>query len=86
MADLPSAHFVGVLQRLRQRLPPLLLPPRFDSPRDIRWHAASDAAAEPVWDVEAAAEAGVVPERDGNYIAFSGGTRGGWLAKRQCCG
>ena len=73
MADLPSAHFVGVLQRLRQRLGPLLLPPRFDSPRDIRWHSAGDALAEPVWDVEAAAEAGVVPERDGNYIAFSGG-------------
>jgi pullulanase/glycogen debranching enzyme len=71
VADLPSAHFVGVLQRLRQRLAPLLLPPRFDSPRDIRWHSASDAAAEPVWDVEAAAEAGVVPERDGNYIGFS---------------
>lgn len=78
VADLPSAHFVGVLQRVRQRLAPLLLPPRFDSPRDIRWHSASDAAAEPIWDVEAAAEAGVVPGRDGHYIAFSGGPRAGW--------
>ena len=72
VADLPSAHFVGVLQRLRKRLAPLLLPPRFDSPRDIRWHSAADALAEPVWDLEAAAEAGVAPGRDGNYIAFSG--------------
>lgn len=83
VADLPSAHFVGVLQRVRQRLAPLLLPPRFDSPRDIRWHSASDAAAEPVWDVEAAAEAGVTPGRDGHYIAFSGGARaGGQLASQ----
>ena len=54
MADLPTAHFVGVLMRLRRRLAPLLLPPRFDSPRDIRWHGA-DAGAQPLWTAGAAA-------------------------------
>jgi hypothetical protein len=49
VADLADAHFVGVLMRQRRRLAHLLLPPRFDSPRDIRWHGA-DAAAEPIWD------------------------------------
>lgn len=49
VADLADAHFVGVLMRQRRRLAHLLLPPRFDSPRDIRWHGA-DAAVEPLWD------------------------------------
>lgn len=49
VADAPTAKFVGVLMRLRQRLTPLLLPPRFDSPRDIRWHSVYAAAA-PVWE------------------------------------
>lgn len=38
LGDVELARFVGVLMRLRRRLRPLLLPPRFDSPRDIRWH------------------------------------------------
>lgn len=50
VADLAGAHFVGVLMRLRSRLAPLLLPPRFDSPRDIRWHSAVDPLIEPIWD------------------------------------
>lgn len=53
VADLAAAHFVGVLMRLRRRLAPLLLPPRFDSPRDIRWHSAVDPLVEPIWDAGA---------------------------------
>ena len=53
VAELAEAHFVGVLMRVRRRLAALLLPLRFDSLRDIRWHAA-DAAVAPIWDAGAA--------------------------------
>lgn len=72
VVGLASAHFVGVLMRVRRRLAPLLLPPRFDSPRDIRWHSAPDALVPPIWGAEAAAEAAAAGVRDTNYIAFSG--------------
>lgn len=80
MADLAAAHFVGVLMRLRARLAPLLLPPRFDSPRDIRWHSAVDPRVEPIWDAEALELAVAGGARDTNYIAFSGGR--GFI---ECC-
>lgn len=62
--------------RLRRRLAPLLLPPLFDSPRDIRWHSAADPAAEPAWDPEMAGGA-----RDANYLGFSGA----WAAAAGAC-
>ncbi len=65
VADLAAAHFVGVLMRLRSRLAELLLPPRFDSPRDIRWHSAVDPLVEPIWDAGAQGGGG-------------GGGGGGW--------
>ncbi|KAL4447190.1 hypothetical protein ABPG77_007223 [Micractinium sp. CCAP 211/92] len=71
VADLAAAHFVGVLMRLRSRLAELLLPPRFDSPRDIRWHSAVDPLVEPIWDAELAAEAVAAGHRSTNYLAFS---------------
>ncbi|KAL4443720.1 hypothetical protein ABPG75_011457 [Micractinium tetrahymenae] len=71
VADLAAARFVGVLMRLRSRLAPLLLPPRFDSPRDIRWHSALDPLVEPIWDAELAAEAVAAGQRSINYLAFS---------------
>lgn len=70
VADAPTAKFVGVLMRLRQRLTPLLLPPRFDSPRDIRWHSV-DAAAAPVWEADLAADMAAVGNTATNYLAFS---------------
>ncbi|PSC72831.1 60S ribosomal export NMD3-like [Micractinium conductrix] len=71
VADLAAARFVGVLMRMRRRLAPLLLPPRFDSPRDIRWHSATDASVEPIWDTEAVAAAVAAGHRSTNYLAFS---------------
>jgi pullulanase/glycogen debranching enzyme len=48
VADVEMARFVGVVSRLRRKLAHLLLPPKFDSPRDITWHGAN-AANEPEW-------------------------------------
>ena len=79
VAELAAAHFVGVLMRLRRRLAPLLLPPRFDSPRDIRWHAA-DASVAPIWDAELAGEAAGSGKLDTSFLAFSGARR----PRRRC--
>lgn len=69
------ARFTGVLIRLRKRLQPLLLPPLFDSPRDIRWHGAGEGS-EPEWEGAPAAGADPLlppppPVFTTTYIAFS---------------
>jgi hypothetical protein len=57
--------------RLRVALAPVLLTPLFDSPRDLRWHAAS--GGEPAWDACAVdAGAGDGSHFSGcNFLAFS---------------
>lgn len=73
VADVEMARFVGVVSRLRRKLSPLLLPPRFDSPRDIAWHSAS--GSEPEWIGEhTVGEEGVPLPPSGHgscYLAFS---------------
>lgn len=65
VADLEMARFVGVVSRLRRKLAHLLLPPKFDSPRDLTWHGAT-ATNEPEW-VGAAAVSGGEGGEGGEY-------------------
>lgn len=46
--DGEMSRFVGIMVRWRRRLASLLLPPRFDSPRNLSWHRAD--GNEPVWE------------------------------------
>ena len=76
VADVEMAHFVGVVSRLRRKLAYLLLPPRFDSPRDIAWYNAH--GGEPEWvGGGSVGEDGVPlpppppPAYGGSYLAFS---------------
>lgn len=64
VADVELARFVGVAMRLRRQLAHLLLPPLFDSPRDIAWVSAS--GGEPDW----AATATDGAAYDASYFAF----------------
>jgi pullulanase/glycogen debranching enzyme len=60
--DVEVARFVGVVSRLRRRLAGLLLPPMFDSPRDIVWRGAG--GDEPDWDGARLGQPGA------NYVSF----------------
>lgn len=67
VADVEMARFVGVVSRLRRKLAHLLLPPKFDSPRDLTWHGAT-GTNEPEW-VGAAAGSDVGGE-GGEYVPY----------------
>jgi isoamylase len=69
VAEVEMARFVGVVSRLRRKLAHLLLPPKFDSPRDLQWHGAH-AASEPEWVGAAAAASGGEGEEGGDYVPY----------------
>ena len=73
VADVEMARFVGVVARLRRKFASMLLPPRFDSPRDLSWHGAS--GAEPEWiGAAVVGEEGFPPpppSHGSSYLAFS---------------
>lgn len=70
VADVEMARFVGVVSRLRRKLAHLLLPPKFDSPRNLTWHGAT-ATNEPEWvGTVAVGGVGAEGEEGGEYVPY----------------